>query len=116
MTTDKEFLYVGYYIDVNNNYILKVGTTGNLDDRRKQHTRNYKTASTCAMPPEGEFHYLWHCPLSKYNTLRYEDRTRDAWKAAKIGEFVRNDRFILTTIPDYVEVTIKKTYRIALSE
>ena len=116
MTNNKEFLYVGYYIDENNNYILKVGTTCDLKRRHDEHTNNYKKASSCRMPPEGEFHYLWHCPLSKYNTKRYEDRTRDAWKSANIGEFVRNDRFILTTIPEYVEVTIKKTYRIALAE
>ena len=39
---EKEFLYVGHYVDTNGDYILKIGTTNNLDRRQKEHTRNYK--------------------------------------------------------------------------
>lgn len=42
MSLNKEFLYVGHYIDVLGNYILKVGTTNDLARRQKEHTRNYK--------------------------------------------------------------------------
>ena len=39
---DKEFLYVGYYTDTEDNTILKIGTTNNLKRRQQEHTRNYK--------------------------------------------------------------------------
>ena len=35
---NKEYLYVGHYIDDEGNYILKVGTTNDLERRRKEHT------------------------------------------------------------------------------
>ena len=110
----KEFLYVGYYVDKDGNFILKVGTTNNLERRRKEHNRNYRNAAHCRMPVENEFQYLWNCPLSKYNTLRYEDKTRAAWQEQGIGIFVNNDRFILCEKPKFVEVKIRKTYQIAL--
>ena len=34
---EKEYLYVGHYIDTKGNYILKVGTTNNLKNRQRQH-------------------------------------------------------------------------------
>ena len=111
---EKEFLYVGFYIDTNGKYILKIGTTNDLDRRRSEHNRNYKRAPEHTMPPNGSFNYLWSHKLSKYNTLRYEDRNRQAWQEANIGEFVRNDRFVLFTVPPTVEVKIRKSYSIAL--
>ena len=110
----KEFLYVGYYIDIDGNYILKVGTTNNLERRRVEHNRNYRKAAHCRMPAENEFVYLWSCPLSKYNTLRYEDKTKDKWREQGLGMYVNNDRFILFDRPEFVEVTIRKTYKINL--
>lgn len=110
----KEFLYVGYYVDKDDNFILKVGTTNNLERRRKEHNRSYLNAAHCRMPAGNEFQYLWSCPLSKYNTLRYEDKTRAAWQEQDIGIFVNNDRFILCEKPKFVEVKIRKTYQIAL--
>lgn len=111
---EKEFLYVGYYVDVAGKFVLKVGTTNDLERRRKEHTRNYRRTKYHTMPPSGQFVYLWTRALSKYNTLRYEDKTRQSWQAQGIGEFVRNDRFVLHTIPDFVEVTIRKTFQIPL--
>lgn len=111
---DKEFLYVGHYIDKNGNYILKVGTTNNLDRRRKEHTTNYKKSPNFTMPKNGEFVYDFSLPLSKYNTLRYEDKTRERWQAENVGEFVRNDRFYCPVKPKTVKITIRKTYEIAL--
>ena len=111
---EKEFLYVGYYVDVCGNYVLKIGTTNNLDRRRQEHNRNYRRAKTHTMPEDNSFEYLWHLPLSKYNTLRYEDSNRLRWQEMEIGEFVRNDRFILAERPQFVEITIRKTYKIAL--
>ena len=111
---EKEYLYVGHYVDKNGFYILKIGTTNNLKRRAQEHTRNYKKSPNFTMPTDGEFLYDWWCPLSKYNTLRYEDKNRAKWIAEEIGEFVRNDRFFCPVKPDFVQITIRKTYQIAL--
>jgi hypothetical protein len=66
------------------------------------------------MPTDEQFKYVWWKPLSKYNTIRYEDRNREKWQNAEIGHFIRNDRFMLDSIPEFVEITIRKTYKIAL--
>jgi hypothetical protein len=114
MKTEKEFLYVGYYVDIDGNYILKIGTTNNLERRQTEHTRNYRKGKTYTLPKDEQFKYIWWKPLSKYNTIRYEDRTRERWQNAEIGHFIRNDRFMLDSIPEFVEITIRKTYKIAL--
>ena len=111
---DKEFLYVGYYIDTNGNFVLKIGTTNNLARRRREHNTNYRKSPNYTMPKENSFEYLWSHKLSKYNTLRYEDRNRELWQEMEIGEFVRNDRFVLCNVPKFVPVKIRKTYQIAL--
>ena len=74
---EKEYLYVGYYTSVEGEYILKIGTTNDLDRRRSEHNRNYRKSPEHTMPKNGTFEYLWSLPLSKYNTLRYEDKTRE---------------------------------------
>ncbi len=94
--------------------MLKVGTTNDLDRRRKEHNRNYKKSPNYTMPPGGEFIYDFSLKLSKYNTLRYEDKTRERWQNEGIGEFVRNDRFYCKNKPKIVKVTIRKTYEIRL--
>ena len=111
---EKEFLYVGHYTDINGNYILKIGTTNDLNRRRAEHTRNYKRSPNYTMPAGGAFEYDFNIPLSKYNTLRYEDRNRQAWIDENIGEFVRNDRFFCENKPEIVKITIKKTYIVQL--
>lgn len=111
---EKEFLYVGHYVDTNGQYILKIGTTNNLKRRKQEHTRNYHMSKAYTLPAEDKFEYDWSLPLSKYNTLRYEDRNRAAWQKCGIGEFVRNDRFCCAEKPEFVEITIRKTYRIPL--
>ena len=113
---DKEWLYVGHYIDINGNYILKVGTTNDLKRRRTEHTRNYKKSPNYTMPADGTFEYDFYIPLSKYNTLRYEDKNRALWQEQNIGEFVRNDRFFCETKPNFVEIRIKKTYIVQLAQ
>lgn len=111
---NKEFLYVGYYHDTEGNFILKVGTTNNLDRRRTEHNRTYRKAKEHTLPKEANFEYLWSLPLSKYNTLRFEDKTRDLWKEMEIGEYIRNDRFLLCNVPKSVPVVIRKEYTISL--
>jgi outer membrane usher protein FimD/PapC len=111
---DKEFLYVGHYYDINNNYILKIGTTNDLKRRKTEHNYNYRKAKTNTMPRENEFEYDWTLPLSKYNTLRYEDKNRKKWQELAVGVFIRNDRFVCAEKPTEVEVSIRKTYKISL--
>lgn len=111
---DKEFLYVGHYYDIDNNYILKIGTTNDLKRRRTEHNYNYRRAKTNTMPKENEFEYDWTLPLSKYNTLRYEDKNRKRWQELAVGVFIRNDRFVCAEKPLEVEVSIRKTYKISL--
>lgn len=111
---NKEYLYIGHYIDTEGNFILKVGTTNDLERRKAEHTRNYHKAKKWKLPIDEKFEYDWTLPLSKYNTVRYEDKTRSRWQEQNIGEYIRNDRFYCETKPDFVEVTIRKTYRIDL--
>ena len=66
------------------------------------------------MPPESRFEYDWFIPLSKYNTLRYEDINRELWKNMGIGHFIRNDRFYCEEKPEIITVTIRKVYLINL--
>lgn len=111
---EKEFLYIGKYTDTEGNFILKIGTTNDLNRRQGEHTRNYRRAKTYTMPKEEKFEYIWTHKLSKYNTLRYEDRNRKAWQDLGIGEFIRNDRFVITEQITEVEIKIRKIYKIAL--
>lgn len=111
----KEWLYVGHYYDINGHYILKIGTTNDLERRQKEHTRNYRKAKEYTLPADAEFIYDWFTPLSKYNTLRFEDANRAEWQKIGVGQFVRNDRFNCGKHkPKTVKVTIRKTYEIKL--
>ena len=112
---EKEYLYVGYYISTSGEFVLKVGTTNDLDRRRMEHNRSYKKSPHHPMKENTTFEYLWFKKLSKYNTLRYEDKTKAEWRAQNIGEYIRNDRFILFAIPQFVPLTIRKTYNIPLT-
>ena len=114
MKEEKEFLYVGHYIDEQGNYILKIGTTNDLKRRQTEHNRNYRRAKTNTMPKENSFEYNFTLPLSKYNTLRYEDRNRAKWQEENVGVFIRNDRFTCYEKPKSVELVIRKTYIVEL--
>jgi hypothetical protein len=111
---EKEYIYVGYYYDTENRFILKIGTTNDLDRRRYEHNHNYRKSPNYTMPKENSFQYIWTHKLSKYNTLRYEDRNRELWQEMGIGEFVRNDRFVLCNVPKFVNIKIRKDYQIEL--
>ena len=113
--TEKEYLYVGTYTDTEGNRILKIGTTNDLNRRRTEHNRSYRRAKVHTLPREENFEYIWTHKLSKYNTLRYEDKNRKAWRESGIGEFVRNDRFVITEEITEVEIKIRKTYKVALN-
>ena len=115
MKQEKEYLYVGHYVDEQGNYILKIGTTNDLERRQTEHTRNYRRSKTNTMPKHEQFIYDFYLPLSKYNTIRYEDKNRKIWQDNNIGIFVRNDRFNCgVEKPSQVNITIRKTYTINL--
>lgn len=114
MTRLKEYLYVGHYIDEDGNYILKIGTTNDLERRRKEHNRKYLSTPHHPRAVDEEFEYDWHTKLSKYNTLRYEDENKQLWKNENVGEYIRNDRFICAEKPENVIVKIRKVYEIYL--
>lgn len=111
---NKEFLYIGHYITTKGEYILKIGTTNNLERRKTEHTRNYKRDKQYTLPPTASFEYDFFLPLSKYNTIRYEDKNRQKWIDEQIGQFVRNDRFFCAEKPAQVSITIRKNYTINL--
>ena len=115
MENNKEFLYIGYYKSTENQIILKIGTTDNLTRRAYEHNYNYRRAKQYTMPKENSFHYIWTKPLSKYNTIRFEDLNRELWKNADIGTFIRNDRFLLERLPKVIEIKIRKVYTIPLN-
>lgn len=115
MRAEKEFLYIGYYIDTEGEVVLKIGTTNDLKRRRYEHNTNYRKSPNCTMPRENTFEYLWKLPLSKYNTVRYEDKNRQRWKDAGIGKFVEKDRFVIPRNLTEVTIQIRKTYTIPLS-
>lgn len=111
---NKEWLYVGHYIDTKGRYILKVGTTNDLTRRLREHNQHYRHAEEYTLSKNDSFIYDWYIPLSKYNTIRFEDITRENWKQIGIGEYVRNDRFCCSHKPKEVKVKIRKEYIVAL--
>lgn len=111
---EKEYLYVGHYIDVNGNYILKVGTTNNLERRRKEHCKKYPSAHACPMQENEEFVYDWTLKLSRANTLKFEAKTKENWQEENFGKYIRQDRFCCKEKPRSVFITIRKTYEIIL--
>ena len=85
-----------------------------MQRRRTEHNQKYRRSPQYTMPTDSKFEYDWYIPLSKYNTLRYEDKNREIWKQKEVGEYVRNDRFACAEKPAEVEITIRKTYKISL--
>ena len=112
---EKEWIYVGYYTDTDGKFVLKIGTTNDLCRRQSEHTRNYRKALKHTMPKDEQFKMIWYRQLSKYNTIRYEDRNRDYWKEIGFGEFVRNDRFVFDVPPSQAVVRIKKEWTVAIN-
>ena len=110
------YVYVGHYTDIDGNYILKVGTTNNIRRRTCEHTAAYKEKKKYQMPKDGQFVMDWYRPVSYKNSIKTEDRTRQAWKDEGIGKFIPKDRFNCgATPPRQVKVKIRKEWTIDLS-
>lgn len=110
----KDLFYVGHYVSTDGKYVLKIGTTNDLRRRRTEHNQNYRRAKQHTLPQGEDFVYDWFIPLSKYNTLRIEDKVREYFQSIGLGVFVKNDRFVCDRKPEFVEITIRKTYKIPL--
>ena len=92
--------------------LYKLGETGNLKERLKQHEEK---GNQFIRGKEGKV-VLWR-PVSQYNTKRYEDKNRSIWD--NLEGFKRcyrcKDTFLVDTrIVSEVTLTIKKTYTVAL--
>ena len=110
------YVYVGHYTDIDGNYILKVGTTNNIRRRTCEHTAAYKEKKKYQMPKDGQFVMDWYRPVSYKNSIKTEDRTRQAWKNEGIGKFIPKDRFNCgATPPRQVKVKIRKEWIVDLS-
>ena len=110
------YVYVGHYTDIDGNYILKVGTTNNIRRRTCEHTAAYKEKKKYQMPKDGQFVMDWYRPVSYKNSIKTEDRTRQAWKNEGIGKFIPKDRFNCGAKPPrQVKVKIRKEWTIDLS-
>ena len=110
------YVYVGHYTDIDGNYILKVGTTNNIKRRTCEHTAAYKEKKKYQMPKDGQFVIDWYRPVSYKNSIKTEDRTRQAWKNEGIGKFIPKDRFNCgATPPRQVKVKIRKEWIVDLS-
>ena len=113
---NKEFLYFGGYIDTDGNVIFKIGTTNDLNRRRDEHNRAY--TKTPNHPRKTEFEYITYIELSKLNTLRYEEKFKEQMRLAEIGEYVENDRFVMSAeeLTEPLIFTIRNDYFINLSQ
>ena len=110
------YVYVGHYTDIDGNYILKVGTTNNIRRRTGEHTAAYKEKKKYQMPKDGQFVMDWYRPVSYKNSIKTEDRTRQAWKNEGIGQFIPKDRFNCgANPPRQVKVKIRKEWIVDLS-
>ena len=110
------YFYVGHCSDIDGNYILKVGTTNNIRRRTGEHTAAYKEKKKYQMPKDERFVMDWYRPVSYKNSIKTEDRTRQAWKNEGIGQFIPKDRFNCgATPPRQVKVKIRKEWIVDLS-
>lgn len=114
---NKEFLYLGYYRAQSGKVILKIGTTSDLKRRATEHTSHYKKILNEPIADNSVFKYLWYARLTRANTLKYEKSNRDSLKITlKSAKYLKNDRFILSEIPETVEISIRKRYIISVSD
>ena len=110
----KEFLYVGHYIDISGNYILKIGTTSNLNRRKAEHEYYYKRTKNYPMPKDGKFIYDWKLKLTHGNTLKFEELNKQEWTKIGVGQYIKKDRYLCNAKPEFVTVKIKREYKIKL--
>lgn len=113
----KEFFYLGFYLDMKGNVLLKYGTTCELPRRRREHRKAnlaLKNYPACAEQP---FEYVWSIQLSKANTLKLEHDFREQAKELGFYKCIQNDRIVLEKeLPEFVRIKIKKEYIIPFKQ
>lgn len=110
-TRKKENFYVGLYISVENDYILKGGTTNELARRFREHRRNNPKLKNYPAQEEYAFIPIFHIKLSQANTLKLEKDFMKQIKALGCYKYILNDRFLLKDdLPEFIYLTVKKTY------
>lgn len=101
--TGNDYQYV-YFIRIGkpSNRLFKIGTTCEPIRRMKEHAKNY----------QAEITVLWLSPplLSRYTTLRVEDRMREQWKKLEGWGYERLDRFYIPKNVKTISIKIKKEY------
>lgn len=85
--------------------LFKIGTTNRPIDRMLEHCKYFGKP----------IYILWFSPiLSKYTTLRVEDRQKKVWIDGTNWQYINNDRFIIPNEVKEVSIQIKKNYIIQL--
>lgn len=116
MNKEKEYLYIGHYEDTRGKKIIKVGTTNNIKRRTTEHNRNYRRNQHYKMPNDKSFIMDCSIPLSKANTLKYEESIKEDLRNQQVGVYIPNDRFICDELPETITIKIKKEYIIKFIE
>lgn len=85
--------------------LYKIGTTNRPLERLQEHLRYYKT----------DLEVLWFSPaISKYTSLRIEDRQKSYWIDLGEWDYINNDRFIIPSSVEEIIIQIKKEYKVKL--
>lgn len=99
--------------DNNGNRVIKIGTTNNMLRRMKEHEKYYANKET---KEKEDIFVLWFKEVkSKYTTLRVEDENKEDWKGNLNYIYIRNDRFIVPSWVDKINVKIRKNYSVNLN-
>lgn len=81
--------------------LVKIGTTNDIIRRMKEHQKYYNTTILIE----------WISPAySKWTTLRIEDRMKKFWIEKDLGEWIRNDRFLIDKDIKNITITVRKSY------
>ena len=70
--------------------LVKIGTTNDIIRRMKEHQKYYNTT-------------IW-------TTLRIEDKMKQFWIEKNLGEWIRNDRFLIDKEVKNITITVRKDY------
>lgn len=110
---EREYFYIGCYKGKEEQIILKIGRTNNLERREKEHKRGM---SKLKRSPGTAYRTLWNINLSQSYVSRVEDRVREELKKEEGLKFIAKDRFeVVGEIKD-LEIEVRKKYVVPLRE
>lgn len=94
-----------YLITIGKKIYPKIGTSCDIMRRMTEHCKYYQEP----------IYIQWISPaLSKYTTLRIEQRMKKIWKIFDEWEYIKNDRFIIPEDVEKITIKIKKEYEVIL--